>query len=274
MPAPTQATPRSVIAERRRRRLPHASEPVDDEREDERRQKPAEHPVDPAELKPEQRHDEAEVAAEHERAELARHHVQLVQREQAADEREPDEPPAAEVDEPDDERQQDRSDEDPRREGAHRRAEPPPAARVLLDRRAQPLLAEVGPERVVEDELRVGRLPEQEVRDPLLAGRADHEVGIGKLWRVETCGRWPPRTRPGDLTPSSTSFARSLDELRATAVVEGDPELKPFEVRRSRLRAAPSSPAARPGCDRGDRRSACARPASRDRAARGRSSRP
>ena len=107
-------------AERRRRRLPDSSEPVHDEREDERRQQPAEHPVDAPELEAEQRRDEAEVAAEHERPQLPRHHVELVQREEAADEREPEQPPAAEVDEPDDDGQQDGRDQDPREERAHR----------------------------------------------------------------------------------------------------------------------------------------------------------
>ncbi len=107
-------------AERRRRGLPHSPEAVDDEREHEGREQPAEHPLDPAELEPEQRRDEAEVAPEHERPKLARHHVQLVEREQAADEREPEQPPATEVDEPDDERQEDRRHEDTREQGAHR----------------------------------------------------------------------------------------------------------------------------------------------------------
>src|SRR5262245_46646625 len=42
-------------------------------------------------------------------------------------------------------------------------AESSATARILLDCRLQSLLAEVGPERLVEDELRVRRLPEQEV---------------------------------------------------------------------------------------------------------------
>ena len=47
------------------------------------------------------------------------------------------------------------------------------------------LVAEIGPEHRQEDELRIGRLPEQEIADPLLAGRADDEVGIGNARRVE-----------------------------------------------------------------------------------------
>src|SRR3546814_3958129 len=40
-------------------------------------------------------------------------------------------------------------------------------------------LVEVGPQLVDEDELAVGRLPEQEVAEPLLARGADHQIGIG-----------------------------------------------------------------------------------------------
>ena len=44
---------------------------------------------------------------------------------------------------------------------------------------------EVRPQLLAEDELRVGALPEQEVRDPLLAAGADQEVGLVHLGRVE-----------------------------------------------------------------------------------------
>src|SRR5436190_2151390 len=42
---------------------------------------------------------------------------------------------------------------------------------VGVERRLEVLLAVVGPEHVLEDELSVGRLPQQEVGQPLLAGR-------------------------------------------------------------------------------------------------------
>src|SRR3954464_14367198 len=64
-------------------------------------------------------------------------------------------------------------------------AEAAPAAGVVVEGCAERLLAEVRPERVQEDELRVGELPQEEVRDPQLAGRADQEIGIRHLGRVQ-----------------------------------------------------------------------------------------
>src|SRR5437870_5781235 len=49
---------------------------------------------------------------------------------------------------------------------------------VLGDRVVELLRTEVGPERVREQQLGVGALPEQEVRDSFLAGRPDDQVGI------------------------------------------------------------------------------------------------
>src|SRR3954468_14613424 len=51
----------------------------------------------------------------------------------------------------------------------------PPA--VVADRLGQVLGAVVGPEHVLEDELRIGRLPQQEIRQPLLARGTDDQVG-------------------------------------------------------------------------------------------------
>src|SRR5215212_2821935 len=45
--------------------------------------------------------------------------------------------------------------------------------------------AEVRPQRVARDQLGVGRLPDQEVREPVLATRPDHEVWIGKSRGVQ-----------------------------------------------------------------------------------------
>src|SRR6188474_2234978 len=64
-------------------------------------------------------------------------------------------------------------------------AEAASAGRVLLDRAAQVALSEVGPERVDEDKLRVGSLPEQEVRHAQLPGRTDEEIGVRHLRSVE-----------------------------------------------------------------------------------------
>src|SRR5262245_5701859 len=67
-------------------------------------------------------------------------------------------------------------------------AEAAAAAGVLVDRGAQVLGAEVRPQRVDEDELGVGELPEQEIRDPQLARGPDQEIGIGQVGRVEAIG--------------------------------------------------------------------------------------
>src|SRR5204862_8367240 len=62
-------------------------------------------------------------------------------------------------------------------------AEAAPAAGVVVEGGAELLLAEVGPKRVDEDELGVGELPQEKVRDPQLAGRADEQVWIRHLGR-------------------------------------------------------------------------------------------
>src|SRR5437763_12898327 len=66
-----------------------------------------------------------------------------------------------------------------------RAAEAAVARGVFLDRGPEGAVVEVGPEVGQEDELGVGRLPEQEIRDPLLAGGPDDEIGIGDAVRVE-----------------------------------------------------------------------------------------
>ena len=68
-------------------------------------------------------------------------------------------------------------------------------ARVGLDRGAQLLLAEVGPERLREDELRVRGLPEHEVREPELARGAHEQVQVGELGRVQPLRDRPARRR-------------------------------------------------------------------------------
>ena len=72
-----------------------------------------------------------------------------------------------------------------RDELAHRRAEPSLAAGVGVQRGLELGAAEVGPERGRELELRVGRLPQQEVRHAHLAARADDQVGVGHVGRVQ-----------------------------------------------------------------------------------------
>src|SRR4051794_11539156 len=55
------------------------------------------------------------------------------------------------------------------------------AALEFAHRVEEVLAAEVGPQHVGEDELRVRALPQQVVGDPVLPRRADHEV---RVWHV------------------------------------------------------------------------------------------
>src|SRR5260221_3021965 len=55
------------------------------------------------------------------------------------------------------------------------------ATMEILYRLLEVALGKIGPQRVGEAELRIGRLPEQEIADPLLAAGADDEIGIGHV---------------------------------------------------------------------------------------------
>src|SRR6185312_3876484 len=63
--------------------------------------------------------------------------------------------------------------------------EAPDARFVGGERLFEVLAREVRPQDLGEVQLAVGRLPHQEVRDPLLAAGTDHQVGIMHLRRVE-----------------------------------------------------------------------------------------
>src|SRR6476660_461259 len=94
---------------------------------------------------------------------------------------------------------------------------PPEAtdARLVGGQRLLEVLArEVRPQDLGEVQLAVGRLPHQEVRDPLLAARADHQVGIMHLRRVEEL--------PERLLPAAAVALGGVEDLRAPTVVEGD----------------------------------------------------
>src|SRR6476659_6156446 len=64
-------------------------------------------------------------------------------------------------------------------------AESPAAAGERGERVAEVVSAKVGPERIREDELGIRELPEQEVRDALLARGADEQVGVRHLRRCQ-----------------------------------------------------------------------------------------
>src|SRR5436853_5890102 len=105
-------------------------------------------------------------------------------------------------------------------------AEAPATLCVLLERRPEVVDAELRPERLDEDELRVGGLPEQEVREPELARRPDQQIRVRHLGRVQV----RRDERLVDLVRGDAGLddpPQRLDDLRASAVVERDPEQEP-----------------------------------------------
>src|SRR5688572_21119172 len=62
-----------------------------------------------------------------------------------------------------------------------RAAEAPLALAVRRDRLVERRAVEIGPQRLGEIELGVGKLPEQEVGDALLAPGADEKIGLGRI---------------------------------------------------------------------------------------------
>src|SRR5689334_23497577 len=82
---------------------------------------------------------------------------------------------------------------------------------------------EIGPERRRDPELRVGDLPQEEVRDPHLAARADQEIGIGNVGGVERLGDVLLRDVLGlELAGQDLPRERAerVDQLVTRAVVE------------------------------------------------------
>ena len=196
-PSPTQAAPRNGRADRDRRRPARPAEPLSRNASGERQQEAAEHPLGAAERRARRsrRAPPAKPASATGRSGRMSRKTSC----SASTQRRPPRarratsrrgrrgraPAAAATERDEDARDAGRCTHLRRRTGA--------AGRVRLERLAQVLLAEVGPERVHEDELGVGELPEQEVRDPQLARRADEQVRVGHLRRVEVARRRPPR---------------------------------------------------------------------------------
>src|SRR5262245_11495942 len=118
-----------------------------------------------------------------------------------------------------------------RRPGRRSKApEPTSAALVLGDRAVEIPGGEVGPENRDDEELGVRDLPEQEVREAILAARPDQEVGVGHAGGVERGGdaRFVDRVggerTPGDAVGQGPHRAH---QLPAAAVVERDLEREP-----------------------------------------------
>ena len=65
------------------------------------------------------------------------------------------------------------------------------APTVFADRRFERGTVEIRPVDRDEYQFAVGRLPEQKIRQPLLAAGADDEIGIGNVRRVEIAAEVP-----------------------------------------------------------------------------------
>src|SRR5204863_452176 len=101
--------------------------------------------------------------------------------------------------------------------------EPALARLELLQRLPECLAAEVRPQLVAEDQLRVRALPQQVVGDPQLAAGPDQNVRVVHLGRVEQGAEVV-------LSPALKELG-GVEDLRAPAVVEGDEEPDPIVVR-------------------------------------------
>src|SRR5690606_7708773 len=98
-----------------------------------------------------------------------------------------------------------------------------------IDRLAQRVLAEIGPEHIEKYEFRVGRLPEHEIGQPEFARGADQQIGCGKIFGVEirlenlavevACLEFPG----GDIFRKA---ARSAHNLSLATIVEGNGKIE------------------------------------------------
>ena len=110
--------------------------------------------------------------------------------------------------------------------------------------------AEIGPQHVEEHQLGIGRLPQQEVRQPLLAGGADDQVGVGDAGgRQEAGERRLVERRPGRARRprAAAATARAAATISARAAIgQRHRQVEPRIARGRRARPAPG----RAGCRR------------------------
>ena len=106
-------------------------------------------------------------------------------------------------------------------------AEPALASGIFGDRAFQRRLVEIRPVDRHEHELAVGRLPHQEIRQPLLAAGADDQIGIGNVGRIEILPERIGIDR-GRIALAFRDLARQplrgVRDLLPRTVVEGDDE--------------------------------------------------
>ena len=120
--------------------------------------------------------------------------------------------------------------------GSTSSAEPTLARRILIERRDESRVVEIGPQDRQEDEFGIGRLPEQEIRQAHLARGADDEIGIGKAGRVEPVGQIVLPDRVGVEAPVTNvdrEAPRRLDDLLPGAIIESHRQREPADCRAS-----------------------------------------
>src|SRR5438270_3784257 len=102
-------------------------------------------------------------------------------------------------------------------------AETPDPGLVIRNCLLQLWNVEIGPECFSHEEFGVRRLPEQEIAGPLLAGRADYEVGIGQFGVVQTSveGGFVDSKR---VQPIGHQLSDRVHHLSPAAIVEADVE--------------------------------------------------
>src|SRR6185312_7665266 len=114
-----------------------------------------------------------------------------------------------------------------------RSAAEPSLPRAVAAQGAQEVdLPELRPVRVAEVELGVGRLPEQEVRQPLFPRGADDQVGLGLTGGVEVRGDVVDGQLVGNLREGGAAgravaeqVADGLDDFLPAAVPDGEREV-------------------------------------------------
>jgi hypothetical protein len=109
--------------------------------------------------------------------------------------------------------------------------EPAVAAGELEEGGVEGVRPEVGPERVGGEQLGVRGLPDEEVREALLAARPDDEVRIGQAARVQRV-RDRLLVDPGGVHAARREPPERIDELRPSGVVECDVQEEAVATRR------------------------------------------
>ncbi len=136
--------------------------------------------------------------------------------------------------------------------GAAEAAEAALAAMEIGDRGAQIVGAEVGPQRVDEAELGVGRLPQQEIGQPLFAAGADEEIDVVLALPHRACQQ-PARTPRATAARSPRQARGRVGDGVARRVVDRDPQMQPRAGGRAPLGVARCRRRGRRAAGRGGR---------------------